>query len=567
MDGDQPHDHAGDLPAEVTSQVPRRRRRAPWRLPTARRLARGVAIGLAVLVPAAAWGVTTAQTQASLGPHLAHYEVTVDHLVTIDLGPLGTVVIDSPLPLTLGVAVVVQEIPREVTAVDEASTLEALGADLQGYVQFFGSPEATLGTAVSGLAADAARRSLLAALALVLGAVAVRALLGPRRRAEVAAALVPYRLLAGSVALGLVMAGTLTSSGPAVPSGDDAQAASAVFDGTPLEGARLTGRLAGVIDTYGGYVVDAYRTNETFYDGAVAALDVAWAGRAALDEAMAALRAEHDPPDVPDGGVDDPGTDEPVVLLVVSDLHCNVGMARVIRRVAELAAVDVVLNAGDSTVNGTAVEQYCVAAFAAAAPHGVTTVISDGNHDSVETSAQEAEAGAVVLDGGVVEVDGLRILGDADPNATRIGAGTRLAGEEGLAQAGTRLADVACADGDVDLLLVHTPAVGTEAMERGCVPVQVSGHLHRRYGPGRVGDGVRYVSASTAGATLDQPTVGPLQGFAELTILRVDPATSRVTDHRLVRVGPDGAVTVGLAVAWPTGASVPSGTAPSSAPR
>ena len=95
MDGDQPHDHAGDLPAEVTSQVPRRRRRAPWRPPTARRLARGVAIGLAVLVPAAAWGVTTAQTQASLGPHLAHYEVTVDHLVTIDLGPLGTVVIAS----------------------------------------------------------------------------------------------------------------------------------------------------------------------------------------------------------------------------------------------------------------------------------------------------------------------------------------------------------------------------------------------------------------------------------------------------------------------------------------
>src|SRR5690606_26944928 len=96
--------------------------------------------GFAVLLPSIVWGVATASAEASLGPHLAHYEVTLDQQVTIDLGPLGTVVIDSPAPV-LGARVVVQEIPREVTSLGAASTLDALGQDLESYVQFFTGPQ------------------------------------------------------------------------------------------------------------------------------------------------------------------------------------------------------------------------------------------------------------------------------------------------------------------------------------------------------------------------------------------------------------------------------------------
>ncbi|MBX9246084.1 metallophosphoesterase [Actinotalea ferrariae] len=442
------------------------------------------------------------------------------------------------------------------------------------------------------------------------------------------------------------MAGTVTASTERALDERSSATASRVFDDTPLEGARITGRLAGVIDTYGGYVVDAYRSNEEFYDAARDDLEVAWAEREEADHALAAARQammpgdqggpsddatrattpsattpgpttpsattpsattpgsgpadgagqqasdgegpaapdaqqdgsqqeeqdqqdeqdEQDERDEQGGGQEEQEEDaereedgdaaEPVVLLVVSDLHCNVGMARVIRAAAELSGARVVLNAGDTTVNGTAVEEYCVDAFADAVPDGVDLVVADGNHDSDQTSAQERQSGATVLDGEVVEVAGLRILGDSDPNATRIGVGTVPVGEESIGAAARRIADLACDDGDVDLLLVHNPNVGNLALDEGCVPAQVSGHQHRRLGPVRFGQGVRYVNSSTAGAAHGQATIGPLNGVAEMTVLRWDPETRSMLDHRLVRVSPDGSVDVGFAIRWP-GAPAP----------
>lgn len=608
--------------------------------PEWRTVGRALLAVLAVLVPSAVWGVATASADGSLGPHLARYEVTLDHAVTVDVGPLGTLVIDSPLPLTLGARVVVQEIPREVTAVGAADTLSALGADLQSYVQFFTAPEATLDVAVQALLLDALRRALLAATLITLTTVAVRAALGPARRAELWTRVRPWRALIGAgTALVLLVTTTVTASTPLSAARTDARPASAVFDGTPLEGAMITGRLAGVIDTYGRYVVDAYRTNDEFYDGAVAAVEVAWDERAAADAELQALRdslvlgprgpgmppagatqdgsgdagsaddasaddvatgsgsagdpddaaeqdqaedatgdAEAAPSDGQDEGASEgssqaagedpsatpsptapsaPATERPsdsIVAVVVSDLHCNVGMARVIRAVAERAGADLVLNAGDTTVNGTAVESYCVNAFSQAVPAGAELVVADGNHDSEETSAQERRTGARVLDGEVIEVAGLRILGDSDPNATRVGVGTVPVGEESLVDAGRRLAEVACADeAGVDLLLVHNPNLGNATLDQGCAPAQVSGHQHRRTGPVAYRHGIRYVSSSTAGAALNQVTVGPLRGVAELTVLRFDPETGAVTDHRLIRVHPDGSATVGLALRWPDG--------------
>jgi hypothetical protein len=534
---------------------------------------------LSIIVPAFCWGLLTANAQASFGPHVAQYRVTVDDVVTIDLGPLGTVVVDSPLPLVLGARVVVQEIPREVTAVSEASTLTAVGADLQSYVQFFSGPQETLDVVARALLLDTARRTALAVATIGLVTWALRSVIGPARGAELAARL---RGRAPAVAAGVVatllVTATVTSSGPgAIPAQDRGQP-SAVFDGTPLEGARITGRLAGVIDTYGTYLVDAYQDNELFYDAAVVALDAVWIERATADAQLAAALGSRGvpvapPPSTPftsGSATETPEVPTPedrqlVTLLTVSDLHCNIGMARVIREVAELAGAQVILNAGDTTINGTGVEAYCVSALVGATPEGAHMVVSDGNHDSEETSTQERDAGALVLDGAVVEVEGLRILGDADPNATRIGAGTTQVGEEGIREVARRLADVACADeAGVDLLLVHNPNVGNLALDEGCVPAQVSGHLHRRIGPVPHGRGVRYVSTSTAGAAVDAPTVGPLHGTAEITILHFDPVSQRFVDYRVVRLMPDGGVSVGFQLTWPGPFSAPG---PATGPR
>jgi len=172
-------------------------------------------------------------------------------------------------------------------------------------------------------------------------------------------------------------------------------------------------------------------------------------------------------------------------------------------------------------------------------------VVADGNHDSQVTSQQEAAHGQKILDGKVVEVDGVRILGDRDALETRVGAGTNVARERTPEEQGADLATAACDDGEVDLLLIHTPPVGLDALESGCVPFQVSGHTHRRSGPEQVGQGIRYVNGSTAGAAPNQPTVGPLHGTAEMTVLRFDPQTRQMVDWQLVQVTPDGTASVG----------------------
>ncbi|WP_435736346.1 metallophosphoesterase family protein [Cellulosimicrobium sp. PMB13] len=547
---------------------------------------------IAALVPCVVWGVTTATAERSLGPHEATYEVTTDGLVVVDLGPLGTLQIESPLPLGLGADVTVQEIPADLTAVGQADTLEGLSQDLEDYLRFFGGPQETIGSVARALVVDALRRTGFAILVVAAGGAGLYALLGAARRRELTAVTAPrtFEITASVVLVGLVAA-SLSSSDPA-SSRREGQPASAVFAGTPLEGARITGRLAGVVDTYGSLVLDFYRENEDFYAEANDNLVTAWDRRQTIQRLNAAAVARGErtdgeravatiaPDDGPTAESSDESTDaatdeatddataagtptspEPaaeedlVTLVVISDLHCNVGMAPLIRTVVEGSGASVVLNAGDTTMNGTAVESFCVDAFAGAIPNGVTTVVADGNHDSVETSAQERGHGQVVLDGEVVEIEGIRILGDRDPLETRLAAAAQPAREETPEEYAARLAETACTeqeDGDgIDLLMIHTPRMGNDAIESGCVPNQISGHMHTRSGPERMGGGVRYVSGSTAGAVKDQLRVGPLKGTAEMTVLRFDPQQRRILDWQLVQVGTDASATVWPRLAWP----------------
>jgi hypothetical protein len=574
---------------------------------TARRRWPGAVLLVLAVLFSLVMGVTTASAEGSLGPHEARYDVTTDDTVTLDLGPLGTLQIASPLPLTLGVRVTVQEIPEGLTEVTSATTLAALGNDLQSYVQLFSAPRPTVEAATRELVRDAIGRATTWLVVLVGAWWLLRVLLGPARRRELGERVAPHeRQIAVGCALVLVGATVLTASSIGGSHGPQGEPASPVFDGTALAGARVTGRLGGVIDTYGAQALAAYEDNQRFYARADANLVVAWRDRQAAIDAQAAAaaaaaqaqaQAQADaeaaaasaaPTPTTPAGLEAPTqpplavpTDQPtigpsptptlgptagptpgptpttapedlVTVVLMSDLHCNVGMAPLVHTLAVRSHARLVLDAGDTTMDGTAVEQFCVTTFADAIPKGVDLVTSPGNHDSRDTSAHYASAGAKVLDGKVVTVDGLRILGDHDPNETRLGAGTSQKGTESAVDEGARLAQTACEDEDgVDLLLIHTPDVGLASLESGCVPAQISGHLHKRYGPEQVGAGIRYISSSSAGATLGKPTIGPLNGTAELTVLRWDPGTRRFVDHQLVQVRTDASVTVGPRVPWP----------------
>src|SRR5665647_3422966 len=198
-----------------------------------RTLGRWIAVGLAVLLPSIAWGVATASAHGNLGPHTALYQITLDHEVTVDVGPLGTLVIDSPVPV-LGARVVVREIPREVTSVEASTTLDALSRDLEKYVQLFSGPEATLQLAVRALILDAVRRSAVAVLTALL--LLLRAALGDRRRTELRMAARPHRVaLVAAGTITVLVVGTITASAPLRPDPSTDVVASSVFDGTPLE--------------------------------------------------------------------------------------------------------------------------------------------------------------------------------------------------------------------------------------------------------------------------------------------------------------------------------------------
>lgn len=523
-----------------------------------------VFVVFAVIV-AGFFAVTTARTELSLGPHRANYAMTTSDLVVVDLGPLGTVELESPIPLGLGLDVKVQEIPDDVQGLGHIDTFEALSGDLSAYMQFFSGPQATISDVGWGLARNAGVR--FTAAILVIGCVGYGSylLLGRVRRRELAQATRPYLpVVAGGIAIALVISAVATS-GTNRPIIEKGRPATAVFAGTPLEGARITGRLAGVIDTYGGMLVEAYDDNDEFYASAADNLSVSWQEREATlqsqRERLTPLLADRSNPlfqesepeqdDEPDSSAQD--RSDLVTILMVSDLHCNVGMTPVIKRAAELAGADVILNGGDTTMNGSSVEKFCVTSFAKGAPAGVPFVSVTGNHDSVQTAQDMTDSGMVVLNGPVQEIAGIRIVGIADPNETRLGVGTQSAGVETAREAALRVADLACArpDEPVDVMLLHTPYVGNAAMDTGCVKVQLSGHKHIRIGPERVGGGVRYVNSTTAGAVEGELTVGPLRGTAEMTVLRFDPQERVMVDYQVVTVDPTGATQVGAPLRFP----------------
>ena len=545
------------LPASVR---PRRPRRA---------LHLALAI-VALVVGSGVFAVSTASADASFGPHGARYEVTLDRRLVVDLGPLGTIQMPSPAPRPLGVHVVVGEIPDDVQAVDDSTSVAALAGEADKYLQFFADPDAVVSQVVTGLAQDAARRFALCLLgaAAVTGAGAV--LVGRERGRVLVVAATPWTgPAAAGVIVVLVLGSVVVGTRPMPLEGRPSTALAQ----TSFSDVRVTGRLAGAVDSFGATLVKMYRDNEAYYAEADANLVAAWDARDA-DGRLAALEppgtsgflegepgaetspdessgAETSAEDGPGAGSDADQSAEPdvVTMLVVADIHCNTGMSPLIRTAVERSGASIVLHAGDATIDGTGVEKICVTSVTKAA-RGTTVVFAGGNHDSAETAAQFAAAGAVVLRGSTQTVDGVTFLGDLDPYESRSGQPYRLVGPTTEQEEVDALETAAC-EQRPDILLVHTPRVGMPVLESGCVPYQISGHLHRRVGPEADGPGVLYVNSSTAGAVENQLTVGELHGTAEMTVLRYDRANHRMLDYRVVQVMTDRSATVGPWTPYP----------------
>jgi hypothetical protein len=72
-----------------------------------------------------------------------------------------------------------------------------------------------------------------------------------------------------------------------------------------------------------------------------------------------------------------------------------------------------------------------------------------------------------------------------------------------------------------------------------------------------VGYGVRYVNASTGGATKGNTSVGPLRDSSEMTVLRFDPERRQFVDWQLVEVTTEGEAVVGERQPFPSPVPLP----------
>lgn len=164
---------------------------------------------------------------------------------------------------------------------------------------------------------------------------------------------------------------------------------------------------------------------------------------------------------------------ERIRVLLVADIHNNPAAYKLIAQVADEFGAAFIIDAGDISDLGTALEARLVRQLTELdRPY----LFVPGNHDSPAVINELKKMELVqVLDGETVSVHGMTILGVAD----ELARGTDITPtEESIALTGRRLEmSLEKTDRVPDLVVVHDPSAAAGVMGR--VPLIVHGHIHR----------------------------------------------------------------------------------------
>ena len=541
-------------------------------------------------------GLSTATASSPVGPHEAEWSTTLNSRLTLDLGPLGTISHASPAG-PFGVDVVIGEIPGEFSSsqVDTDSLGQALSADGSSYLTLISRPELTVQAGVHSLVADGLRRAGLIESVILCLVAAGRLATGGRLRDTIRDGLSGTWAspLSGVTAVVTVI-GLLV---PALRSDTVPGTRLDVLAHTPLAQARLSGRVADVVQAYGDQIVGRLESNRAFYAQVDANLAAAWqasqevggvvdvtAASGAVDtaavreqaDAVAARTGAATASPSPSPGASPGATPQEsatpalptgaqavaeygrTTAVLTTDLHCNLDMIALAGRLDALSGARLHLDDGDLTMTGSSPEQVCVDALTDAIPSGVARVATIGNHDSEATANQLRARGWTVTNGTVQSAAGLRILGDVDADRSPAG-GTYQRGSENSAQIGARLARTSCKAGaDVDVVLIHQPYTFGPLVSEGCAPLLLAGHLHQEKGMTVSRGGNTTVTQLISGAGKGGTSIGPVTQDAYLHVLSFD-ENGALRGWRAVVVHPDASVTVGAWNGVPEPGSAPVG--------
>lgn len=407
----------------------------------------------------------------------------------IDVPPLGSLALDThDGPLGIGVNVTSLDLERAQLIVNDPSILEGLGNRAAEDVR-------------SGLVRVAIRGFIAATLgALVTGLIVWR---GNWRRT----------LVTGGTAAAV----TLASIGVGLATWNPRAVAEPRYSGLLASAPSLIGHAQSIVRDFGHYERELAKlvTNVT-----------------QLYEVTSNLPA--------------PLTNGPdtIRVLHVSDIHLNPAAWTIMRTLIEEYDIAVVVDSGDLTDHGTAVENAFVEPISTL---GVPYVFVRGNHDSRVTQAAVAnEENAVVLDDDIREVAGLRFIGAGDPRFTPDRATP--VNQDAVRQMGAQLAALI---GDrpaapPHVAVVHDPDAALPL--DGSVPLVLAGHTHRR-STELLPEGTRlFIQGSTGGAGLraletEEPTpimcsvlyfdrsTKRLQAWDDLTLGGLGQETATITRH------------------------------------
>jgi predicted phosphodiesterase len=409
---------------------------------------------LAAAPLAAVWGISHAQVDDYLGPHRVNFASNFRGEVEVNLGPIGNAYLASParpigLTITVGGVGSASENPSSLFS---EQTLAA-------YTSLYTEPREAISGVVERLAHDAVREGLKAEAVLLLG-VAIWRLRRQQLPPWIVSGVTTRRAVAVYITvLALVVGSILAPQRPKDPRYQVSIADGGRFSSLTVDSVLL----ADVLDRgiKGVELLSARQQR---------------AVKNYVDTAATSLSKQLD-------ALPKPSSDESMIL-GFSDLHCNQAMTDLISRLARVTKPSVVLSSGDDTVNGTAAERGCIRREAAIST-GMPFLVATGNHDSNVTEAQMRATGMTVLDGQVVETEGLSVLGDDDPehnipfsvDRTK----DRPESEEQMAQ---RLVDLARAK-HTDVLLVHQPVAARVIMNAANPPASLVlwGHYHAQSGP------------------------------------------------------------------------------------
>ncbi len=499
----------------------------------------GRSLGLTVLTAvlaapfAIAWGIGHAQIDDYLGPHQVNFASTYSGEIEIDLGPIGNAYLPSP-EAPIGVRITVGGVGavegRELSFFSEQT--------LNAYASLLEEPEEAVAGVVERLTDSIVVESLKAELAL-LGLFALlvvrRRLLAPwlvrsvSRRRRVA-----WYLTATALVFGSILAPPTHTPGIRLPVSVDL--------GPSLTDLTVDNLLlADVLDR-------GVKGITLLTDRQQAAVNTY------IDTASGNVGAQF-------AQLPEPRPGE-TMALGLSDLHCNEAMTELITRMVFLTRPSRILGSGDDTVNGTAAERFCITREAKIAD-GIPFLVAPGNHDSDVTEAQMRKTGISVLDGAVVDVGGVKVLGDDDPEYNVPFSQARTKDRpETEQQLGQRLVDTARGK-QVDAVLVHQPAASVVVMTTPDPPARLVlwGHFHSQAGPTvvkhRDGSWTVGMQQGTAGG-VRQPTLvsfstpfSPPLMRADIYFYFRDDATGLVTGVQPVHFMPNATVVIDKRI--PTG--------------